>query len=242
MMRKLVVLLGLVVLLSACVVPVHTVTIRGLGNTITEKREVKDFDRIQLGIMGKLEIIQGEEEDLEISAEDNLLPHITTIIRGKILEIGTPNNLTIEPTRDITYTLKVKNLSGINTSSLGFINASQLPADKIEIRISSLGNININGLKATDLSVKISSTGELTLAGVATNQNVEISSRGNYNAGDLQSQTAYVTISSSGNAKIWVIKDLSVQISSSGNVDYFGNPRVITKISSSGKVNALGEH
>ncbi len=242
MKKSMVILMGLMFLLSACVVPVNTVFVRGSGNTITEKREVKDFNQIQLGIMGKLEIIQGEEEGLEISAEDNLLPHITTNVRGNMLEIETPDNLTIEPTKEITYTLKVKNLSGIYVSSLGSISANQLITDRIEIDISSVGDINIDTLKATDLNVKISSVGDLTLAGFVTNQDVEISSSGNYNAGDLQSQTAHVSISSSGDAKIWVINELSVQISSSGNLNYFGNPRISTKISSSGKVNALGEH
>ncbi len=244
MIKKwLAVILGLVIIFfSACVVPVNAITVRGSGNIATEKREVKDFNSIQLGIMGKLEIIQGEEEGLQISAEDNLLSRITTVVRGKTLEIGTPSNVTIEPTKEITFTLKVKNLSAIYTSSLGSIHASQLSADKIEIGVSSLGNIEIGDLKATDLLVRISSIGNITLAGTVSTQDVQISSRGFYTAGDLQSQSAYVSISSSGNAKIWVIKDLSVQISSSGNVDYYGSPQVTTKISSSGKVNALGKH
>jgi hypothetical protein len=243
MKKGLVVILAIVMMfLSACVVPVNAITVRGSGNITTEKREVKGFEIIQLGIMGKLEIIQGEEEGLEISAEDNLLPRITTVVRGRTLEIGTPGNLTIEPTKEITYKLKVKNLSGINVSSLGSIHASQLSADKIEISVSSLGNIDIGDLKATDLLVRISSIGNIILAGKVSTQDLQISSRGNYTASDLQSQSAYVSISSSGNAKIWVVKDLSVQISSSGNVDYYGSPQVTTKITSSGKVNALGNH
>jgi hypothetical protein len=243
MKKRLAVILGLVIILfSACVVPVNAITVRGSGNLATEKRDSKGFDSIQLSIMGKLEIIQGEEEGLEISAEDNLMPRITTVVRGKTLEIGTPSNVTIEPTKEITYTLKAKNLSGIFVSSLGSIHASQLSADKIEIRVSSLGNIEIGALKATDVLARISSIGNITLAGKVSTQDVQISSRGNYVAGDLQSQSAYVNISSSGNAKIWVVKDLGVQISSSGIVDYYGSPQVTTKISSSGKVNALGEH
>jgi hypothetical protein len=244
MMKKwLIIILAFVMMvLSACVVPVNAITVRGSGNLVTEKRDIKDFNGIQLGIMGKLEIIQGEEEGLEISAEDNLLSRITTIVRGKTLEIGTPNNVNIEPTKEITYTLKVKNLSGIYVSSLGSIHASQVSAQKIEIGVSSLGNIEIGDLKATDLLVRISSVGNITLSGVVSTQDVQISSSGDYVAGDLQSQSAYVNISSSGNAKIWVINDLRVQISSSGNVDYYGSPHVTTKISSSGKVNILGKH
>jgi hypothetical protein len=243
MKKGLVVILAMMMMFfSACVVPVNAITVRGSGNLATEKRAVKSFDSVQLGIMGKLEIVQGEEEGLEISAEENLLPRITTVVRGKTLEIDTPGNVTIEPTEEITFTLKVKDLSGIYVSSMGSIHASQLSAEKIEIGVSSLGNIEIGALKATNLLVRISSIGNITLAGIVSTQDVQITSRGNYVAGDLQSQSAFVNISSSGNAKIWVVKDLRVQISSSGNVDYFGGPQVTTKITSSGKVNALGKH
>ena len=240
--RRLSVLLGLIFLLPACVVPVNAITVRGSRNVIVEKRELKTFDQIQLSTMGKLEIIQGEEEGLKISAEENLLPYFITTLKGRTLEISTANNVTIEPTKKFTYTLLVKNLSGIYTSSLGTITASQLTTDKMEIGIGSLGAINIGTLIAGDLRVRISSSGDLILAGKVDTQDVEISSSGNYDGGDLQSQTAYVNISSSGNAKIWVIKDLIIQISSSGNVNYFGSQQISTKISSSGKVNTLGNH
>jgi hypothetical protein len=242
MKRRLSVLLGLIFLLSACVVPVNAITVRGSGNVIVEKRELKTFDQIQLSTMGKLEIIQGEEEGLEISTEENLLPYLITTIKGRTLEISTANNVTIEPTKELTYTLKVKSLSGIYTSSLGSINSIKMTTDQMEIGISSLGAINIGMLIARDLRVRISSRGNLSLAGRVDTQDVEISSSGNYSGGDLQSQSAYVNISSSGNAKIWVIKDLIIQISSSGNVNYFGSPQISTKTSSSGRANALGAH
>ena len=242
MKRSLVIFLGLMMLISACVVPVNAITVRGSGKVVTEKREVKGIGSIQLSTLGKLEIIQGEDEGLEISAEDNLLPHLITTVQGQKLEIRTANNVTIQPTRDITYTLRVKNLSGIYTSSLGSINASQLTADKIEIGISSSGDVSISTLIAGDLRIRISSSGDLNLAGRVTTQDVDISSSGNYTGGDLQSQSALVRISSSGNARIWVVNDLNVQISSSGNVDYYGSPKVTTNTSSSGKANALGAH
>jgi hypothetical protein len=242
MKKSMLALLGLVVLISACVVPVNTITVRGSGSVLTEKREFKGIDSIQLGTLGKLEIIQGEEEGLEISAEENLLPYLLASVKGNALEIRTANNVTIQPTKDIIYTLKIKNLSGIFTSSLGSINASQLTTDKIEIGIRSSGDVSIGTLIGGALKVRISSSGNLTLAGKVASEDVEISSSGNLNGGDLQSQSASVRISSSGNTRIWVVNDLNAQISSSGNVDYYGSPKVTANLSSSGKVNSLGAH
>jgi hypothetical protein len=242
MKKAIICILSLGFLLTACALPVNVITVRGSGNLVTESRVVKGFDRVDLATLGDLQIIQGDEEGLVVSAEENLLPHLLTTVRGSTLEIHTVENVSVIPTKKVTYTLKVKNISALFISSSGSISTDQLNAQKLELAISSSGNIEIGKLTASDLRASISSSGDLYLKGQVTSQDVRISSSGNYNAADLQSQSAYVNISSSGTARIWVIKELSIQLSSSGNVEYYGSPKVASKTSSSGKVNALGEH
>ncbi len=242
MKKALISILSLVFLLSACLLPVNNITVRGSGTVVSETRAVKGIDRVDLASLGKLMIVQDEEEGLVVSAEENILPHLLTTVRGSTLEIRTEENVNVLPTRDVTYTLKVKNISSLSISSSGSITADVLDSQKLELNISSSGDIRIGNLTASDLRVRINSSGNILLKGQVVSQDVRISSRGNYQAADLQSQSAYVTISSSGNARIWVTDDLGAQLSSSGNVDYYGNPKVASKTSSSGKVNPLGNH
>jgi len=242
MKKALISILSLVFLLSACLLPVNNITVRGSGTVVSETRAVKGIDRVDLASLGKLMIVQDEEEGLVVSAEENILPHLLTTVRGSTLEIRTEENVNVLPTRDVTYTLKVKNISSLSISSSGSITADILDSQKLELNISSSGDIRIGNLTASDLRVRINSSGNILLKGQVVSQDVRISSRGNYQAADLQSQSAYVTISSSGNARIWVTDDLGAQLSSSGNVDYYGNPKVASKTNSSGKVNPLGNH
>ena len=229
-------------LLSACLLPVNHITVRGSGAIVSETRVVKGIDRVDLATLGELQIIQGDEEGLVVSAEENILPLLETSVRGSTLEIRTEENVVVLPTRKVTYTLKVKNISSLSVSSSGSIDADKLDSQKLEIFIRSSGNIRIGNLTASNLRVHISSSGNVILKGRVVSQDVRITSSGNYLATDLQSQAAYVNISSSGNARIWVNDDLGIQLSSSGNVDYYGDPQVASKISSSGKVNPLGPH
>ena len=62
--------------------------IEGSGDVVTETRAVSGFDRVILGGIGELTLIQGEEESLEIEAEDNILPQITTEVRDGTLTIS----------------------------------------------------------------------------------------------------------------------------------------------------------
>ena len=65
-------LLILVMLLAGCSF------VRGSGVTVTETREVSNFDRVQLQSIGELTIIQGEPESLTIEAESNIVRRIKT--------------------------------------------------------------------------------------------------------------------------------------------------------------------
>lgn len=242
MKKALLSIISLVFLLSACFLPVNTVTLHGSGTIVSETRSLKSIDRVELAAPGELRLVQGEQEELVLSAEENILPHLITHVQGSTLRIYTEENYHLLPSRKVTYLLKVKNISSLSVSSSGSISADKLNSQKLALSISSSGDIRIDSLTASDLTVRISSSGNLALTGQVVSQDIRISSSGSYLADGLQSQSAYVNISSSGNARIWVTTDLAVQLSSSGNVEYYGNPKVASKTSSSGRVNFLGEH
>ncbi len=98
-------LIASVFILSACGVFVT----RGSGIMATETREVSGYDAIEIEGYGNLIITQGETESLEIEAEDNILPHITTKVRNGTLHIRYDDNRwrsNILPTRSVTFELK----------------------------------------------------------------------------------------------------------------------------------------
>lgn len=241
-LRKFVVLfVTLCLILPACVLPVRTTQIRGSGNVITETRQVNNFNRLELTGIGTLIIFQGEEEGLEISAEDNILSKIQTHVVGNTLEIGFDEFINISPTEEITYQLKVKNLESISTSGIGNIQADVFSGENLTIEISGVGSMNIKQLTANELDVQISGSGNFDLAGKVTNQEVRLSGFGNYRAGDLRSEDAQIEISGTGNAIIWVTNSMEIDISGLGSLDYFGNPLISQEVSGLGKVTALGE-
>ena len=79
-------------LLSACGIDVVT----GSGHLATETRSVSGFDQVELAIRGELIITQGDQESLEIEAEDNLLDYIETTTYGDTLVIGLKRDAIIQ--------------------------------------------------------------------------------------------------------------------------------------------------
>ena len=201
--------LGLaLLLLAACS------TTRGSGQLATTQREVSGFTKVELSGQGDLTIEQTGTESLTISAEENLLPLLTSDVSGDTLVLGTKPNTTIVPSQPITYSVTVKDLNGLAVSGSGTISAPKLAT--------------------TDLTTKISGSG--TINGAANDQNLEISGSGRYQAEGLTSKTIKARISGSGNATVMATDVLDVAISGSGSLTYSGNPEVKQEISGSGKL------
>ncbi len=61
--------------------------IRGSGRVKTETRTISSFDGVSVCCGMRLSLTQGQQESLEIEAEDNILPEIVSTVEGGILTI-----------------------------------------------------------------------------------------------------------------------------------------------------------
>lgn len=235
--------------------------VRGSGDLEKETRPVSGIDGVELGTIGTLTIVIGDEERLTIEAEDNLLPYIETEVRRGMLRIDTESGISLRPRKRIRYHLTVKSLEEIAISSSGDVVAPDLEAKnfritisssgdlemgilscrKLDIDVSSSGDVFIEELNATTLSVSISSSGDVEIDdGRVDKQEITISSSGDFLARHLNSETAEVRISSSGDAHVRVEEFLRARTSSSGDVNYYGDPKVRSHESSSGDIRRAG--
>jgi hypothetical protein len=235
-------------------------TVRGSGTLATEDRPVDDIDAVKLATIGTLHIKIGDEESLEIEAEENLLRYIDTDVHGGELTIDT-RRVNLRTRRPVNYYLTVRHLESIKISSSGDIEAPDLAADRFSIHISSSGSLDMGDLNAERVRIKISSSGDVSLGelhartldvGISSSgniriregevefQDISISSSGDYRAEDLESREAEVRISSSGNAIVRVSDYLDASTSSSGDVRYIGDPELHFSETSSGDVRRIG--
>jgi hypothetical protein len=189
---------------------------KGSGQLATQARQVSGFTKVELTGVGELTIQQTGAESLTISAEDNLLPQLTSEVEGDTLILGKKPNTEIVTTKPITYTLTMKEISGLAVSGSGTINAPKLTT--------------------AALGTEISGSGVITTGGSANDQDVEISGSGRYMAEGLTSKTVKAGISGSGTASVVATDVLDVKISGSGSLTYQGSPQVTQAISGSGKL------
>jgi uncharacterized protein with beta-barrel porin domain len=210
---------------------------------ISENRAVSGIKSIDFSTIGKVNIMLGDTESLNISGPDNLVPEISTTVSNGSLTIKNKENITINPLGNdnpLTFTIVVKELTALNVSGAGDVQIEALSTPSMVITMSGAGKVTQNQLTTDKLSVSLSGVGGIQVSGQATQATINLSGVGNMDAPDLKIQTANVTLSGVGSATIWVTDQLTGNISGAGSISYYGNPQLVTKTSGLGTYKSLG--
>lgn len=190
--------------------------VTGSGNLKTEVRQVSNFTQVDFSQVGTLTIAQTGVEGLTITADDNILPILTSDVSNGVLHLGAKDNQNYRTEKPITYALSVKALNGLTLSGAGATQARNLDTQT--------------------LTVTMSGAGSATLQGKANDQQVTVSGVGSYDGGDFTTRTAKVNVSGVGNAIVNASDTLDATVSGVGSIEYIGNPKVTSHVSGVGSV------
>lgn len=216
--------------------PVH-----GSGVVMQEPRVVHGITGIEMKTVGDVIIELGDTETLLLTADDNLLPLIDTVVDGGILTIRTNGNFNLIPTQPITVHVTVTALMHIRHAGPGYMVAPVLAADQFSATVSGAGDLDIEGLNAASLEASLEGLGDIHIAsGVVGTQTISISGHGEYEAREVVSVEADVDIPGFGLVAVQVSDRLDVIIDGTGFVQYFGLPVVTQAITRIGRVDPLG--
>lgn len=237
--------LVLTLLLTGCSVlsNVGVKVITPSNNVISENRDVSGYNAIEFSTLGKVNIITGDKESLNISGPDNLVAEISSSVSNGTLVIKNKENFTVSSlsSKDVlTFTIVVKELSALTISGAGDVQVETLSTPSMDLTMSGAGNVVMNQLTTNSLKLNLSGAGGLELSGSASQATFDISGAGSVNAPDLKIQSANITISGLGSATLWVTDTLTGTISGAGSVSYYGSPTATTNSTGLGKFNSLG--
>jgi hypothetical protein len=180
----------------------------GNGKTKTESRELSEFDILEVSGAFDIKVTAGRNrQTVRITADENILPLITTALQG--------DKLTIYPGKPICTEMAI--IVEINVANLNALVSSG--SDKVKVE----------GLNTSKFSVTMSGSSEVELAGKANTLDAGISGAGNLNAKDLITEETGLNISGSGAATVHASEKLQVEIVGVADVNYYGNPKKIDK-------------
>jgi Putative auto-transporter adhesin, head GIN domain len=187
----------------------------GSDTVQTETRDVQGFDSVDFASAGTLTIEQTGTDSLEIEADADILPSLTSEVAGTTLRLGVKPGVNPGNARNITYRMTVGELKGLV--------------------VSGAGEITVTALDGAELSVVHSGAARVTVSGRVTSQVVELSGVGEYDGSALESQNADVTVSGTGKAVVNASSTLDARVTGVGSV-YLGNPALTQEVTGLGEV------
>ena len=204
---------------------------RDYGPIEKEVREVSDFDRIEVSHGIDVLLTMGKQEQLEVSAPEDLLEHLVTEVKGGKLKIYYDRSFNWS--NDTKVYLTARKLEEIITSGGSDLTGENLlKAKSLDLKASGGSDIRLE-LSVRNLDVKISGGADVTLKGNAERLRADTSGGSDLKAFDLVVQEADLESSGGSDIKITVEEELIAKASGGSDIEYQGNPRVLDTNSTS---------
>ena len=228
-MRKLAVLISVAVLTVSCLEQWGK-GIKGNGNIVSVERSVGDYESISVLGFYDINLVDGEEGQLTLQGDENLLEHIITVVENGKLTIKTEEGINLRPSgwKDaMRLTVPIESIEAVSLSGSGSIVGKKiLKASDFKSAISGSGNIDLD-LETESMTAAVSGSGDMKLSGRTKTFGAGITGSGNIKAYNLVADNVEAATSGSGDIEVTAKEILIARVSGSGNIGYRGNPKKI---------------
>jgi len=178
--------------------------IKGDGEIKTEDRPISDYSKIVVSGGYRIKWSSGKPA-LTISADQNLLPLIKTVVNGKTLQIDSAEQLA--PTESIKITLSSATLA--------------------EVRLTGGNNFRAAQISGHDLNIESTGASSIHVEGSVTNLKADLTGASRLDAKSLHTQNATLSLLGASDAAVNVSDALKVSVTGAGSLIYSGDPKSV---------------
>ncbi|WP_298348054.1 head GIN domain-containing protein [uncultured Dokdonia sp.] len=214
-------------------------SVKGNGELETITRNVGDYDEISVAGFFDVTLVAGNEGELTIEGESNLLEYIETEVDGDRLTIKVKNkqNLKTSWGKDIKIRVPFRDLNQVSLSGSGEIMSTDvIKANNFRVSVSGSGDINLV-VEASSTESRVTGSGDLVLRGSTRDHETSVTGSGDLEAGRFKADNVDAKVTGSGDIRVSCDKSIRARVTGSGDIEYVGNPtKQDTKVSGSGDI------
>jgi len=223
----------LIFISAGCNVCVH-----GEGDNANEERLVSDFKAVHLKCSAEIVLMEhtpGEPMKVVVQAQPNLIPLITSQVKGETLEIDIEG--CISNSNAITVQVFGSGLTSVENSGSGNISGSnKMSTDQFAITLDGSGNIHLE-LQTNEVEIDQNGSGSIHVSGITNYIDIDNASSGSCDALSLIANEAQVNLSGSGAVSVFANKEMNLELRGSGSITYGGQPEKLnTQKDGSGEI------
>ncbi|QWX84698.1 DUF2807 domain-containing protein [Cellulophaga sp. HaHaR_3_176] len=214
--------------------------IKGNGTIKTIERMTPDYDNIAISGFFDVDLIEGNEGDITITGEENLLDYIILEVEKGKLVIKIEKGVNLQPSKwknAVKITIPIESIDGISLSGSGdIVSKTTIKTSSFTTNMSGSGDITLT-LETQSTKASMSGSGDINLSGSTKKFEATISGSGDIEAFDLDADYVEATVSGSASIKVTANKAIKARVSGSGDIYYKGKPsKINTKLSGSGSI------
>jgi hypothetical protein len=239
-MKKTVLILSMMVLsVSTQAQWFSSKTIKGNGNVITKTRNTGDYDQVSVSGFFDVTLVKGQEGEIEVKAESNLMDYIITEVNGDELVIKLKKGTSLKTKKGIYIIVPFKDIDKLSLSGSGDVtNKDVISGDEFKVRLSGSGDIKLD-LDVHEVTSKITGSGDIVLIGTTDELETSVTGSGDFVSKDLTAKDVEVSITGSGDVVVYASNEIDARVTGSGDVVFYGNPKIEkTKVIGSGEISA----
>lgn len=182
--------------------------VKGNGKLTTENRSIEPFSEINTNGPFTISLTcSSKKESLDITADNNIIPLIKTLVKDSTLFIFVTKPLSSE--NEIKLTIAAKSIN--------------------KLKVNGSTNLNASNVSTKVLTLNSEGSGDITLSGNAKDFSLLISGSGTADTEKLLTENTRLEIDGSGEATIHATKTLDIKVDGVGSVSYSGSPKSVTK-------------
>jgi len=215
------VFVALLLTMTSCPI-VDTMSIAGDGNLVTDTLALERFENIDLGGMFNVALIRGNNPQVIVETDSNLMEFVLVQVKGGTLRICTRNQ-NLRPTRS-RLTITYPELARVSISGAGKLSSTEpVESRELTFNISGAGEIDLE-VDTRILRTNLSGAGDLRLQGEAARHYIDLSGASHLQSANLITRETRINLSGAGSAKVYASDLLEASLSGVGSIRYYGNP------------------
>jgi hypothetical protein len=188
----------------------------GDGNQKTEMRSLTGFTAVDNRSSIPLTVTKSRDFSVTVTADQNLLPLITTQVIGDVLVIDQVHDIDTRVASEVVVTLPV--ITAISSSGSGGSAVAGLTGEDLRVDSGGSGAVSVDGTVGT-LTLTSGGSGAVNLTGEGSNLNARLGGSGGLEANGFPVPRAEVSVTGAGGAQIVVNGDSTLSTTGSGSIE-----------------------
>jgi RNA polymerase sigma factor (sigma-70 family) len=199
---------------------------RGAGERKTKEFDLSGFTRVAVGGAMHVEITRGDAFKTSVTAEENVLPHVTVAKEGDRLEVGLDDKGKSIHHREIKVVITMPALDALRLSGATHATCKGFKGGKaFSAELQGACHLQAD-VEAGTLKLKLQGASHATLAGSAKEATLTAHGASHAKMTDLALDKADVTLEGASHVKLNVKTRLDYTLSGASHLKYRGQPEV----------------